>query len=96
MIPQSGPICQTLGVALVLIYRKNIKNGAGPNQYVNIQHGKNSSGYQMQENVKICIFGEFLALSHCSQDAYCHSGAPQSRWMEFLSTLTKERNCDLF
>ena len=70
--------------------------GAEPYQYVNISHGKNSSGYQMQENVKICIFGEFLALLHCSQDAYCHSSAPQSRWMEFLSTSTKEKNYDLF
>ena len=50
----------------------------------------------MQENVKICIFGEFLALLHCSQDAYCHSSAPQSRWMEFLSTSTKGKKYDLF
>ena len=45
MIPQSGPICQTLRVALVLIYRKNIRERAEPYQYVNISHGKNSSGY---------------------------------------------------
>ena len=94
MIPQCGPISQTLRVALVLIYRKDIRDRAEPYQYVNISHGKNSYGYQMQENVKICIFGEFLALLHCSQDAYCHSSAPQSRWMEFLSTSTKEKKYD--